>query len=524
MSGLTASLRQFSIRLRMHGAIAMVLALFAVVGIAATIAGGTMKHLNVEFMEHSVKELKEIGDIDRAMAGMHSTRQEILLAHAASQTDKVAANVTQWQAQLKAAKDGLNGLLEGEEDEDNPHARDILKTFATYEPQAMKVFDGVRSQSFDSPAAAISAMEQAAQPMQEVARHMDAIRKIVDEEAVATQGEFMTTMDHAVIGFAIVMAVVVLAVVPLTLMNSSSITGPIVHAREVARTIASGDLSQTIAVDGRDEAAEMLEALRDMQQSLKRMVGEVRGASDTIQKASEEVAQGNQDLSHRTEQSAANLQQTASSIEQLTQNVRQSADSASTANQLASSAASVAQRGGQVVSQVVATMDDIHASSRKIADIIGTIDGIAFQTNILALNAAVEAARAGEQGRGFAVVAGEVRALAQRSAGAAREIKGLIGSSVESVESGSRLVKDAGTTMDEIVSSVQKVSDIIGEITTATREQSEGIGQVNSSVSQLDRMTQQNAALVEESAAAATHLGDQAARLNQVVQRFRVSA
>jgi methyl-accepting chemotaxis protein len=253
-------------------------------------------------------------------------------------------------------------------------------------------------------------------------------------------------------------------------------------------------------------------------------MAQVQAATSNIHSASAEIATGNADLSQRTEQTASSLQQTASSMEQLTGTVKQSADSARQANQLASSAAQVAQRGGSVVSQVVSTMDEINASSKKIADIIGTIDGIAFQTNILALNAAVEAARAGEQGRGFAVVASEVRSLAQRSAEAAKEIKGLIGASVDKVEAGSRLVADAGSTMGEIVASVQRVTDMIGEITAAASEQSEGIGQVNTAVVQLDQMTQQNAALVEQSSAAAESLKDQAARLAQVVGTFRLEA
>jgi methyl-accepting chemotaxis protein-2 (aspartate sensor receptor) len=259
-----------------------------------------------------------------------------------------------------------------------------------------------------------------------------------------------------------------------------------------------------------------------MQDRLRALVGDIRHSADSIQTASTEVAVGNQDLSQRTEQTASSLQQAASSMTQLTSTVNQSAEAASQANQMAGSASAVALRGGEVVSQVVSTMNDINQSSRKIADIIGVIDGIAFQTNILALNAAVEAARAGEQGRGFAVVAGEVRSLAQRSAEAAKEIKGLIGSSVDRVEAGSRLVGDAGSTMNEIVASVQRVSGIIGEITAAAAEQSAGIGQVSSSVGQLDQMTQQNAALVEQSAAAAESLKGQAARLAQLVSVFRL--
>jgi methyl-accepting chemotaxis protein len=313
-----------------------------------------------------------------------------------------------------------------------------------------------------------------------------------------------------------------LLIIPLTLLNMLSICRPIEQARAFANRMASGDLSSQTDVTGKDESTELLKALNAVQQSMRGIVGQVREASDSIQTASSEVASGNADLSQRTEQAASSLQQTASSMEQLTGTVKQSAESASTANQLASSAAQVAQRGGEVVSRVVSTMEEINSSSKKIADIIGVIDGIAFQTNILALNAAVEAARAGEQGRGFAVVAGEVRSLAQRSAEAAKEIKALIGTSVDKVEVGSKLVQDAGSTMNEIVASVQRVTDIIGEITAASTEQSSGIGQVNTAVSQLDQMTQQNAALVEQSAAAACSLKEQALKLSNVVSSFRL--
>ena len=304
---------------------------------------------------------------------------------------------------------------------------------------------------------------------------------------------------------------------------SLSITRPLQDAREVAHKIANMDLSgNVIQVHSGDETGELLQALSSMRTALETTLLDVRQVADHIATATGEIASGNADLSHRTEDTATHLQSTASAMEQLSATVHQSADAASTANQLASTAASVAARGGEVVSRVVTTMDEINQSSRKINDIIGVIDGIAFQTNILALNAAVEAARAGEQGRGFAVVAGEVRNLAQRSAQAAREIKGLIGTSVEKVSDGTRLVQEAGSTMQDIVNSVQRVSDIIGEITAASVEQSNGIRQVSTSVTQLDQMTQQNAALVEESAAAAQSLREQAARLADTVGRFKL--
>ena len=317
-------------------------------------------------------------------------------------------------------------------------------------------------------------------------------------------------------------AAALLVGVGFALAITRSVTRPLAATAAAADRMAGGDMSGRISVEGRDEVADLQLALQRMQQALAGLVSEVRSTSESIATASSQIATGNQDLSTRTEQTASNLQQAASSLEELTGTVGQTADSARTANQLAASASSAAQRGGEVVSQVVTTMNDIQTASRRIADIIGTIDGIAFQTNILALNAAVEAARAGEQGRGFAVVAGEVRTLAQRSAEAAREIKSLIGASVEKVETGTRLVGEAGGAMEEIVSGVRRVTDVIGEISAATTEQSGGLRQVNEAVAQLDQMTQQNAALVEESAAAAQSMAEQSKRLTGVVGRFRV--
>ncbi|QJQ00078.1 methyl-accepting chemotaxis protein [Herbaspirillum rubrisubalbicans Os34] len=301
-----------------------------------------------------------------------------------------------------------------------------------------------------------------------------------------------------------------------------SVTRPVRHAVEVAQQVADGNLCHQIQAGARDEIGQLLEALRQMNGSLTRIVFDVRSGAETIAAASSEIAGGNLDLSSRTEQQAGSLEETAAAMEELTSTVRQNADNAQQADRLAAEASAVAARSGEVVQQVVSTMHGISAASRRIVDIIGVIDGIAFQTNILALNAAVEAARAGEQGRGFAVVASEVRSLAQRSATAAKEIKALIGDSVAQVDIGGRLVEQAGSTMQEVVGSVGRVSHIVGEISMATQQQRTGIEQVNQAITHMDETTQQNAALVEQAAAAAQSLQDQSQRLRELVGVFRL--
>ena len=358
-------------------------------------------------------------------------------------------------------------------------------------------------------------------------RYFEALERLIDfqrELMHDAAGRADSTVDFAAIAVVVAAIAAVGIGAAMALLITRSVVTPIRQAVTAAETVAAGDLRLRLAHDRKDETGQLLGALQRMNDALVGIVGAVRGNADSVATASGQIAQGNADLSQRTEQQASSLQETAASMEELSATVNHNTDTARQAAQLADSAARVAESGGQVMGQVVDTMAQITTSSHKIADIIGTIDGIAFQTNILALNAAVEAARAGEQGRGFAVVAGEVRLLAQRSAEAAREIKALIGASVERVEAGNTLVGEAGRTMGDVVGQVRRVADLIGEISAASGEQSKGIGQIGEAVSQLDQVTQQNAALVEESAAAAESLRVQAAQLAETVSAFKLDA
>ena len=357
--------------------------------------------------------------------------------------------------------------------------------------------------------------------------YQSAIRELVDmqhTEISATTGGIIADAAASKRLIVILTTVAVALGALSSILLTRGIVGPIRLAVGVAERVAAGDLTQHIAADGKDETGALLRALRHMNDSLVSIVAQVRSGTETIATASGEISAGNLDLSSRTEEQAGSLGTTASTVEQLTGTVRQNADNARQANQLSIAASGVASQGGAVVGQVVETMGAINTASKKIVDIIGVIDGIAFQTNILALNAAVEAARAGEQGRGFAVVAGEVRTLAQRSAAAAKEIKALIVDSVDKVDSGTRLVDQAGTTMAQVVDSIRRVTDIMGEITSASAEQSTGIEQVNEAIAAMDASTQHNAALVEESAAAAGALQEQAAKLAELVSVFSIAA
>jgi methyl-accepting chemotaxis protein len=404
--------------------------------------------------------------------------------------------------------------------EEKATLQDILGLRKTYQ-QAKETVMNART-SGDS-AAAEQAYEQVFAPAAaaygaRVQSLLQIQRKSIDQTALAIEAANQRSTQLVLLLALLSTAIGAVAAVLVT----RSITRPLDAALDVAETVASGDLGHTFATYPKDQVGDLMRALETMNGSLVRVVSQVQQGTNAISTASSEIAAGNLDLSARTEQQASSLEETAASMEELTATVRQNADNAVQANGLAKTASDVAARGGAIVGQVVDTMGSIDASARKIVDIIGVIDGIAFQTNILALNAAVEAARAGEQGRGFAVVASEVRNLAQRSAGAAREIKGLIGDSMTQVNAGTALVQQAGATMDDVVASVARVTDMMSEISTATQEQRVGINQVNEAIAQMDQVTQQNAALVEEAAAAAASMQEQAAQLAQVAAAFKL--
>jgi methyl-accepting chemotaxis protein len=519
MNAIQNCLRGYTIRARMIAAIVMVLTLLGGVGGVGLFGMQQARQHTDQFMANSFVETGHLVRMACAMGDLRRYEKDLIINY--EKPEQQAGYAKSWRDAYQRFNASANKLLEGEEDVDNPHVRELLKDVEAYHAKVESLMPQITSGAYDNAMAVNRLLGPAKDHVHAAEIKLAKLEEVLHGEAMIDQAAVQHAGTLAMWLFAASLVVAVMLVVPLTLINSRSIVEPLDQARKLAHAIAGGDLTSQVQTQGNDECTELLHAVGAMQDALRSMVGNIRQTTESISTASTQIASGNQDLSGRTEQTAGSLQQTASSMEQLTGTVRQTADSARTANQLASSAAQAAQRGGAVVAQVVQNMDQISSQSRKIAEIIGTIDGIAFQTNILALNAAVEAARAGEQGRGFAVVAGEVRNLAQRSANAAREIKSLIGASVDSVESGSRLVQDAGTTMSEIVSSVQRVSDIIGEITAAASEQSSELGQVNTAITQLEQMTQQNAALVEESAAAAESLREQAGRLSELVAAFR---
>ena len=513
--------RQFTIRFRMLGAIAVVLVLLGLLGGAGMFGMFRIYSMSEDFMNSSFQEVGYMAQLHSEMGAIRQHEKDMIIGY--EKPEAVKAAHTKWLESQEKAKKVANQFLQGEEDVDNPVVRDIIKRLDSYKEAFAHVARQLEAGGYDTATIANRMSGKAVAEFAEADKLMTQLDEVLRNEVQKSVAEQQGVSNQTKWLFALAVLITVVVVVPLTLLNLHSICKPLDQAQRLAKAIAGGDLSQSIRTEGRDEVADLLRALDEMQRGLGTLVAQVRDASGNIATASQEIATGNQDLSHRTEQTASNAQAAVSSLSEITATVQQTASSSQMANQLAASASTTATRGGSVVAQAVSSMHEISASSRKIGDIIGLIDSIAFQTNILALNAAVEAARAGEQGRGFAVVASEVRSLAQRSAAAASDIKVLIQSSVTAVDGGVRHVEDAGTAMKDIVSSVQRVGDIIGEITAAASEQSAGIGQVNQSVAEIDRMTQQNAALVEESAAAAESLREQAARLSQVVQQFRLA-
>ena len=513
-------LRQISIRHRLYACVALVSFFGLALGTWSQIAN----RQSITALEHLLVEQQKVSSQVVTLRASLSLvkQQELGMMFSAYNPLAVADYRNAWLKEVKSMRDGFESASAS-----NARLKDQAGRGVAALDEYVKIVTPIAKKLEEATIEAVVAhayADKATPNYEEAAAAMDAMLKDTEAELERTRAEVKqrSLVVSTLTGVLGIGAIITLAIVMVFTLRS--ICTPVDEATRLARRIADGDLSGSeVKAEGRDETAMLLQSLYDMQVSLRGIVSQVKASTENISTASAEIAQGSANLNMRTEQAANNLQQTAGSIEQLTGTVRQSADAASQANQLASSASTVASRGGQVVTQVVSTMDEIHASSKKIADIIGVIDGIAFQTNILALNAAVEAARAGDQGRGFAVVAGEVRSLAQRCAEAAKEIKVLIGASVDKVENGSKLVQDAGTTMNEIVASVRRVSDIIGEITAAASEQSTGIGRINTSVTELDRMTQQNAALVQQSAAAADSLKEQSRKLASVVGTFRLN-
>src|SRR5450830_1098830 len=474
-----------------------------------------------DWNEHTHKVIAAVDSSLQSLINMETGQRGFALTGKDASLEPLTAGQQSFNKEMARAKELTS---------DNPQQQERISKLLDLQRQwtdtAMTPSIAMRRENTESSIAKVIGFEQAAKGK----TLMDSMRQIFSDMKSA-ETSLMSNRSQAVSSLTLITTATllsggvigVLAAMILAYWLNHNITRPLAAAVKIAQTVAAGDLTSSIPPSGKDETGQLLLALKGMNDNLLKIVGEVRQSTETIATASGQIAQGNLDLSSRTEQQASSLAETAASTRELTSTVKSNAENSEEASRLASSASDIAIRGGAVVAQVIETMDSINTSARKIVDIISVIDGIAFQTNILALNAAVEAARAGEQGRGFAVVASEVRSLAQRSATAAKEIKGLIDDSVEKVASGTELVELAGSTMDEVVASVKRVTGIVEEISVASQEQRHGIVQVNGAITQMDEVTQHNAALVEQAAAAARSLQDQAASLTRAVSLFKLN-
>ena len=516
------SLRQFTIKFRLFALAGLAVLIMVIIGGDGLWSLSRSRDTFVHFVNNDVESLAQLAGVRAGVGNLRRYEKDTLINMAEAKA--VEKYRGEWSETYEKVKTGLERMAVLDvAPEIKAIPPQMLVSLQEYRTGLLNVSERAGRGEFADTATANKAMEPLKAPIRNLDKQLGELTQLVDKHSETQIARLDAQQRTVRLALSAVMIIGVLAVLAFTFFNIRSILQPLDRAVASAERIARQDLSEHIEADGIDETAVMMRGVQGMQRSLAGVVSNVRSATDSIATASAQVAAGGQDLSNRTEQTASNLEETASAMEQLTASVTHNADSARKADELARNAAAVAQRGGTVVGEVVETMSRISASSGKIADIIGTIDGIAFQTNILALNAAVEAARAGEQGRGFAVVAGEVRVLAQRSAAAAKEIKDLINTSGENVASGSQLVQRAGATMHEIVGAIERVTGIVGEISTATREQSTGISQIGQAIANLDQMTQSNAALVEQSAAAAQSLQQQADELARSVAVFKLA-